>query len=113
MSILRAYKFRIYPNQEQCNRFAQAFGAARWIFNHFLHENKTRYENGEKHLSAFDCNKIITQYKKEPETAWLREVDDWVLKNSSSNLDQAFKNFFNSSRRRPETSTDVWFRSGY
>jgi putative transposase len=116
MSILRAYKIRIYPNQEQCNRFAQSFGAARWIFNHFLYENKTRFQNGEKHLSSFDCNKIITQLKKETETSWLKEVDDWVLKNSSSNLDQAYKNFFTSisgKRKGPKVSEPNYKRKGY
>jgi putative transposase len=116
MSILRAYKFRIYPNQEQCNRFAQAFGAARWIFNHFLHENRVRFQKGEKHLSGFDCNKIITQLKKETETSWLREVDDWVLKNSSSNLDTAYKNFFSSisgKRKGPKVSEPNFKRKGH
>ena len=96
MSILRAHKFRIYPNNEQSNRFAQQFGAARWIYNHFLADNKSRYDSGEKHLSEFDCNKEITKLKQESDTAWLKTVDDWVLKNASANLGTAFKAFFSS-----------------
>ena len=95
-TILRAYKFRLYPNEEQATRFAQQFGSARFIFNHFLAENIRRFDAKEKHLSGFDCGKIITQMKKDPETKWLKEVDDWVLKNAATNLDIAYKNFFSS-----------------
>lgn len=96
MEQLKAFKFRIYPNKEQANRLAQFFGAKRWTWNHFLSEQKRRFESKEKHLSNFDINKLITPLKKAEETAWLKGVDDWALKNASEDLAMAYQNFFNS-----------------
>lgn len=44
----KSYKFRIYPTPEQEQYFTQCFGAKRFIYNHFLWENKTRFQNKEK-----------------------------------------------------------------
>ncbi len=93
---LRAMKYRLYPTDEQICYLNQVFGAKRWIFNYFLNENKTRFQNKEKHLSGFDCNLLITQLKKEPDTTWLKSMDDWALKNASADLATAYQNFFNS-----------------
>jgi putative transposase len=93
---LRAYKYRLYPDVAQTATLAQFFGAKRWIYNHFLEEQKTRFDNGEKRLSGFDCNKLITELKKQEDTDWLRGIDDWVLKSSSEDLSVAYKNFFAS-----------------
>ncbi len=92
----RAFKFRIYPTLEQKQKFSEFFGAKRWIYNHFLHENKTRFLNKEKHLSNYDINNIITELKKEPDTNWLRNIDDWCLKHASEDLSNAYQQFFNS-----------------
>jgi len=42
------YKFRLYPNKEQQHRLSAHFGCVRFVYNHFLEERKTAYEqNGE------------------------------------------------------------------
>jgi len=105
--ILRAFKFRLYPNKEQENKFAQFFGAKRWIFNHFLYENIQRRDRQEKHLSNFDINKEITILKQQPETEWLKEIDDWCLKHASEDLSVSYNNFFKSitgKRKGPKIS---------
>lgn len=104
---LRAYKYRIYPDAQQCAVLAQFFGAKRWIYNHFLAENKSRFERKEKHLSNFDCNTEITKLKQQTETSWLKGIDDWCLKHASEDLATGFKNFFDSvkgTRKGPKVS---------
>lgn len=92
----KAYKFRIYPTEEQANKLAQFFGAKRWIFNHYLSENKKRFKDKEKHLNHYDINKEITILKKQAETEWLSTIDDWCLKHAAEDLHAAYQNFFNS-----------------
>lgn len=93
---MRAYKYRIYPTTEQEQTLAQFFGAKRWIYNHFLHEQKQKFMQKEKHLSNFDMNYIITELKKQEDTAWLRLIDDWCLKHTTEDLNNAYSAFFNS-----------------
>ena len=100
-----AYKFRVYPTKDQEQKLAQFFGAKRWIFNHYLAENKRRYKDKEHHLNHYDINKEITLLKKEEETSWLATIDDWCLKHAAEDLHLAYQNFFNSitgKRRGPK-----------
>lgn len=89
-----AYKYRIHPTTEQKIFFSKHFGARRFIYNHYLDINIKRHELQEKHLTKFDINKDITKLKKE--YTWLKEIDDWCLKNASTDLSIAYKNFFDS-----------------
>jgi len=100
MQQLKAFKYRIYPNEQQQVQLAQFFGAKRWIYNHYLSLQKQRFLAKEKHLTNFDINKLITQKKKEPDTAWLRDIDDWCLKNASEDLSNAYSQFFASIKGR-------------
>lgn len=96
MQQLIAYKFRLYPTKEQEQTLAQFFGAKRWIFNHYLHENKQRFMVKEKHLSNYDINNDITALKKLPDTSWLKDIDSILLQNASEDLHNAYQGFFNS-----------------
>ena len=97
----KAYKFRIYPNEEQKILIAKTFGCVRFIYNKML-EDKIRYyaETGQK------LNNTPAQYKTKFE--WLKEVDSLALANAQMNLQDAYNNFFrdkkvgslNSSRKR-------------
>lgn len=105
MKQLKAFKFRIYPTDEQQVQLAKTFGCKRAIFNHYLNEQQTRYKNKEKHLSNYDINKDITKLKDVKE--WLREVDSIALQMAAEDLSVAYDNFFKSvlgKRKGPKVS---------
>jgi len=87
--INKAYKFRLYPNQEQKNMFAKTFGCVRFIYNKMLSDKIDYYKEYKQKL-----NNTPAQYKKE--FKWLNEVDSLALSNAQMNLQTAYKNFFRS-----------------
>jgi len=90
------YNYRIYPNQGQQTKLAQAFGCGRVVWNDALAIVKATPE-GEKWPSMGDIKKqVTTQAKKTPERCWLTEVSSVVLQSSVIDLQTAFKNFFDS-----------------
>lgn len=90
--MLKAYKYRIYPNKEQELYFAKTFGCTRFIYNKMLADRIKSYEENKD----LDIKQVKyptpAQYKKEFE--WLKEVDSLALANAQINLDKAYKNFF-------------------
>ena len=85
--MLKAYKYRIYPNSEQKEYLAKTFGCSRFIYNKMLADKIEYYkETGEM------LKNTPAQYKKEFE--WLKEVDSLALANAQQNLEKAYKNFF-------------------
>ena len=92
----RSYKYRLYPTTQQESLLNQYVGAKRWMYNYLLSEQKRRHAANEKHLSAFDCNNLIPELKKRPDTAWLKTVDSILLQNAAEDLATAYKNFFDS-----------------
>ena len=105
MKHLLAFKYRIYPTEEQQVLLNKTFGCNRVIFNHYLAEQQIRYKNKEKHLSNYDINKDITKLKETKE--WLREVDSIALQMSAEDLSVAYENFFKSvtgKRKGPKIS---------
>jgi len=105
MKQLLAYKYRIYPTEDQQVLLSKTFGCKRVIFNHYLVEQQVRYKNKEKNLSNFDINKDITQLKDTK--VWLREVDSIALQMAAEDLSVAYDNFFKSitgKRKGPKIS---------
>ena len=79
--MLKAYKYRIYPNNEQKIQIAKTFGCCRFVYNCTLAYRKAKYEKEKKLVSKTDCNNYCNrQLKKEYE--WLKEVDKFALTNA-------------------------------
>ncbi|MCT4604568.1 MAG: IS200/IS605 family element RNA-guided endonuclease TnpB [Marinisporobacter sp.] len=88
----KAYKYRIYPNDEQKLYFAKTFGCTRFVYNQML-ANRIRSYEENKNLDIKNIKyPTPAQYKKE--FTWLKEVDSLALANAQLNLDKAYKNFF-------------------
>lgn len=85
--MMKAFKYRIYPNQEQREYFAKTFGSTRFIYNRMLHDKIEHYKLTEQTLKNTPA-----QYKAE--FPWLKEVDSLALANAQMNLEKAYKNFF-------------------
>ena len=85
--ILKAYKVRLYPNDEQQIFFAKSFGCTRFIWNKMLADKAEYYQEHKVELKNTPA-----QYKKEFE--WLKEVDSLALANVQQNLRAAYNTFF-------------------
>ena len=91
--MIKAYKYRIYPNEKQEELIQKTFGCVRFVYNQTLSYRKMIYEKEKRSMSKFDCsNYLYSELKKKYE--WLREVDKWALDNAIFNMDDAFQKFF-------------------
>lgn len=95
----RAYKFRIYPNDEQKILFAKTFGCVRMVYNHWLDRKIRQYEENKTNVTYTICAKEMAAMKKTEEYRFLKEIDSIALQQSLRHLDAAFQNFF----KQPKT----------
>ena len=91
--MLKAYKYRIYPNQEQKEMMTKIFGQVRFVYNLGLETKISAYTGNKINIDCFDLNKQITELKK-TDAPWLKESPSQALQMSISNLDNAYTNFF-------------------
>jgi putative transposase len=88
--ILKAYKVRLYPNDDQQIFFAKSFGCTRFIWNKMLGDKIEYYKQTKSELKNTPA-----QYKREFE--WLKEIDSLALANVQQNLRAAYSQFFKGS----------------
>jgi len=91
----KAYKYRIYPTQEQAELINKTIGCARFVYNALLADAKKQYKETGK-------SKIKTPASLKSEYEWLKEVDSLALCNSQLHIQTAYKNFFNKTAKFPE-----------
>lgn len=90
--MLKAFKYRIYPNDEQKKKFAQTFGVCRLVYNTALDVKSYAWKTAGKNLSAYDLKKQLPELKKE--YPWISEPDSQALQATILNLDKAYDRFF-------------------
>lgn len=91
--MLRAYKYRIYPTEEQKVLFSKTFGCCRFVYNWALNLKIEAYKQDKKSVAYKEVqDRMVNELKKENQ--WLTEVNSQALLNSIHNLDTAYKNFF-------------------
>ena len=87
MEIYRAYKFRLYPNEEQKILIHKTIGCSRFVYNYYLNYQK---EKGIQ--KAFNLCKDLKELENQYE--YLKEVDSCALRSSIFDLEDGFNNFF-------------------
>lgn len=90
--MLKAYKYRLNPNDEQKMLLDKHFGCTRFVYNLALETKQTAYAGNKKSLSYNDMSAQLTDLKKE--CNFLKEVNSQCLQMALRNLDNSFQNFF-------------------
>ncbi|WPF88670.1 IS200/IS605 family element RNA-guided endonuclease TnpB [Cyanobacterium aponinum AL20118] len=98
--MLKAYKYRIYPTDEQKVLLAKTFGCCRWFYNFALDLTNETYKATGKGLSRDEIINKLPQLKKEKE--WLSEVPSQALQQVALDLSSAFLNFFEKRAKFPK-----------
>lgn len=88
----KAYKFRIYPDNEQKMLLAKNFGCVRFVYNHYLDMKIKAYKENQKSMSYNECARNLVSFKKE--NVFLKEVDSISLQQALRHLETAYHNFF-------------------
>lgn len=100
-TIHKAYKFRLEPNEEQKTLLAKHFGCTRFVYNHFLSERKSQYDETHKSDNYYVQAKKLTELKKDEEHAWLNEINSQTLQYALRHLEMAYVNFFRGNAKFP------------
>ncbi|MFA5407561.1 MAG: RNA-guided endonuclease TnpB family protein [Bacilli bacterium] len=72
---MRAYKFRMYPNNVQETLINKTLGSTRFVYNYYLAKKKDRYAKDKAKISCYECIKDLSQNLSK-EKDWLKEVDN-------------------------------------
>ena len=95
----KGYSYRIYPSKSQKKKIEKTFEAVCFVYNHFLDEKIRIYKEEERSINVFEMSRMLTEFKREPENAWLYEVNSGALLNAIKDLDRAYQNFFKRVKR--------------
>jgi len=88
----KAYKYRIYPTEDQRKKIDHSIGVCRLVYNLALEVKIRAYKEHSVKMSAFDlCYQLIDLKKEFP---WIAEVDSQALQAAVKKVDVAFSNFF-------------------
>ena len=61
--MIRGYKYRLYPTEEQKVLLAKHFGCSRWIYNYALDKKVKAYQTTKESLSRFTIQKDLPNLK--------------------------------------------------
>ena len=100
--IHKSYRFRLYPNEGQIELLAKHFGCSRFVYNYFLNQREEQYKLTGKGDNYYAQAKVLTEMKKQEETAWLNEVNSQTLQFALRSVDTAYKNFFKKLTKFPK-----------
>ena len=91
--IRKAFKYCLYPTEEQKDKLAVQFGCSRFVYNHYRAAREGYYYDTGTSLNYNDCAADLADILK-VDYPWLKEATAQVLQQALMDLDRAYKNFF-------------------
>ena len=92
--MLKSYKYKLIPDDNQKILLNKHFGSIRFAYNYFLNQRKVEYETNKQTLNYNNNSAELTKLKKLKEFEWLKEINSQSLQHSLKHLDDAYNAFF-------------------
>ena len=94
MKRLQAFKFELRLNRAQQQQMRCFAGSCRFVYNKGLALQKARFDAGEKRLNYAGLCKLLTGWRSQMETLWLKDAPTHPLQQALKDLERAYANFF-------------------
>jgi len=91
--MLKAYKYRIYPTEDQKMQLVSFFGSCRFIYNLGLETKIQAWISAKKNYTWIDLANQMKELK-DTDANWLHEAPMQSLQMSLRNLDKSYVKFF-------------------
>jgi hypothetical protein len=69
-------------------------GSCRFVYNKGLALQKARFDAGEKKIGYAGLCKLLTEWRSNAETSWLKDAPTHPLQQALKDLERAYTNFF-------------------
>lgn len=99
MLIRKAFKFRLYPTEEQASALRQQGGNARFLYNLLLERHDRMHSEGDRFWKRSEMVTAIPKIKEE--FPFLKDSFSQSLQQVAIQLDRAFVNFFEKRAKHP------------
>jgi len=91
---LQAFKFELRPNDTQRREMRCFAGSCRFVYNKGLALQKARFDAGGTKLGYAGLCHLLTQWRSETATVWLKDAPTHPLQQALKDLERAYTNFF-------------------
>src|SRR4051812_36832890 len=91
---LQAFRFELRTDGAQRQQMRRFAGSCRFVYNTGLALQKARFDAGEKKLNYPDLCKLLTRWRSETQTSWLKDAPTHPLQQALKDLERAYTNFF-------------------
>ena len=89
MVVQKAFKYRFFPIDAQAAQLAKTLGCARYVYNRALEYSASAWRKEKKSIGYHVTSAKLTEWKKEPEKAFLSEVSSVGVKTLATTSDGA------------------------
>jgi len=118
--VKRAFKYRFYPSDQQAVELNRTFGCVRLVYNRALEARTAAWYGEQRRVSYVQSSAMLTEWKRDPDLAFLSEVSSVPLQQGLRHLQGAFVSFWDKraqyprfkSRKRGRQSAE-YTRSGF
>lgn len=111
--VLRGYKIKLYPTDEQKRLIDRAISIYRAVFNLGLDMQITTYKSGGKHISFYSMERIFSNMRNHiPEYSWLKELAMSNIREALADLETAYKMFFKGVTKFPKFKSKREYHKG-
>ena len=100
--MIKGFKVRINPTEEQKVKLIQFCGANRFIYNWVIKLQDNNYKSGNKFIDKYSLDSMLTQLKKKNEFLWLNDISSTTLKKSVSDCCDSYIKFFKGLSNYPK-----------
>jgi len=99
--VKRAFKYRFYPSDQQAAELSRTFGCVRLVYNRALEARTDAWYGEQRRVSYVQSSALLTEWKQDPDLAFLSEVSSVPLQQSLRHLQGAFVAFWGKRARYP------------
>jgi putative transposase len=90
----------LHLTTDQESLIVRTFGCIRWVVNRMIVERRRWWTEQRRSMSYREMSALLTEWKAQPEFAWLNEVSCVPLQQALRHLDKAYSRFFKWCRTR-------------
>jgi len=107
--MLRSYKYRLYPVEQQEARLKRTLASLCELYNELRSEKAERYKKDKINLTKTNLRSLALKKRRSSEE--LKQVHSQVVQNVADRVAVAFKNFFEKGSRFPKSKHYRNYRS--